>query len=267
MTAHDPSTATGASAPTKPSGSRAVLVTGGAKRVGRSICRAFASAGYDVVLTYHTSSDEAVRAQRELAKFNVNCSIHRVDLGDPSQAIEFAERMAVELPHLDALVHNASAYSPSPLADLDAEDALSQYRVNALAPLLLSQRLAGRLAESPSQGGGSIVMMLDIHALGLPRRNYSAYAMSKAALAQAMRTLARELAPRVRVNGVAPGVVKWPETGPESDREMQERYLKSVPLDRAGTPEEAAEAVLWLATRATYCTGQIINVDGGRALL
>ncbi len=262
-----PSTATDGPTKRSASSTRTVLVTGGAKRVGRATCRAFASAGFDVVLTYRTSKDEAELAQRELVKFNVNCSIYPLDLYNPNEVSRFAQQIATDLPRLDVLVHNASMYAPSPLAELNAEDLLSHFRINALAPLLLSQRLAGRLAESSMPGGGSIVAMLDIHAMGLPRRDYAAYAMSKSALAQAVRALARELAPALRVNGVAPGVVQWPETGADSDEAMQARYLKSVPLGRAGTPEEAAEAVLWLATRATYTTGHIINIDGGRSLL
>lgn len=267
MARYDPSTATGDSLRHAPGQRRTVLVTGGAKRVGRAICRAFASEGFDIVMTYRSSVTEAVQAQHELHRFGVACAIHPLDLAEPRQVTDFAQQMAIDLPRLDVLVHNASVYEATPLTDLTAEDALYHYRVNALAPLLLSQRLAGRLAESSMPGHGSIIAMLDIHAEGLPRRQYSAYAMSKAALSQAMRTLARDLAPSVRVNGVAPGVVEWPETGSESDKAVQQRYLKSVPLSRAGTPEEAAEAVLWLATRATYCTGQVIRIDGGRSLM
>ncbi len=265
--AYDPSTATGDALSRIEPGTRTVLVTGGAVRVGRAICRAFAAQGYDIVLTYRSSSDEAVRAQRELMRFNVRCDIHRLDLDNIDQTTAFAEQMAIDLPHLDVLVHNASIYQQTPLYELTPDQALRHYRINALSPLILSQRLAGRLSESSAPGGGSIVMMLDIHTEGLPRRQFAAYAMSKAALGQAMRTLARELAPRVRVNGVAPGVVLWPEHGSEADKDMQDRYLKSVPMNRSGSPEEAAQAVLWLATLGTYCTGQIIRVDGGRSLI
>jgi pteridine reductase len=116
-----------------------------------------------------------------------------------------------------------------------------------------------------------MVAMCDIHALGehgLPRSHeYLAYAMSKAALAEMVRSLARELAPRVRVNAVAPGVAAWPESGRESDKAAQQAYLSKVPLARAGTPEECAEVVRWLALEATYLTGEIIRFDGGRNML
>ncbi len=117
------------------------------------------------------------------------------------------------------------------------------------------------------KGGGAVVAMADIHAMGLPRPAFSAYAMSKAALVEMVRSLARELAPRVRVNGVAPGVVAWPEQGYESESGAQAAYLKRVPLARAGAPEEAAAAVAWLAMDATYVTGQILRLDGGRSLM
>ena len=113
--------------------------------------------------------------------------------------------------------------------------------------------------------------MCDIHALGehgIPRsKDYTSYAMSKAALAEMVRSLARELAPRVRVNAVAPGVALWPESGPDADTAMHNSYLSKVPLARAGTPEECADVVRWLALEATYLTGEIIRIDGGRNLV
>jgi pteridine reductase len=138
--------------------------------------------------------------------------------------------------------------------------------VNAVAPLLLTRGVVALLRESPLAGGGSVVCLCDIHAMGHPRKGFSAYAMSKAALAEMVRGLALELAPRVRVNGIAPGVVAFPESGYESDAAMQERYLKRVPLGRSGTPEDAAGAVTWLALEAAYVTGEIVRVDGGRGI-
>ena len=132
--------------------------------------------------------------------------------------------------------------------------------------MLLTKHLAAKLADSPLKGGGAVVALCDMHAMGRPRKDFSAYSMSKAALAEMVQSLARELAPKVRVNGVAPGVVAFPEAGHESDPEMQKAYLSRVPLQRAGTPEDAAEAVRWLALDATYVTGEIVRLDGGRWL-
>jgi pteridine reductase len=168
---------------------------------------------------------------------------------------------------VDILVHNASIYGRASLTDVSAEHALEMYRVNAIAPLLLTKALAASLGQSTLTGGGAVVAMADIHAMGLPRPGFSAYAMSKAALVEMVRSLAQELAPRVRVNGVAPGVVAWPETGYEADEAARQTYLKRVPLRRAGTPEDAAGAVAWLALDAPYVTGQILRIDGGRSLV
>lgn len=246
------------------SGRPVALVTGGAVRVGRASCLALARAGCDLRLTYRTSDAEARALANELRSVGASAEIDRLDLDDASASDEFARRAASDWGRLDILVHNASSYAPSPLDELCAEEALAHYRVNALGPLLLSARLAPRLAESPLPGGGAIVAMCDIHAMGRPRPSYMAYEMSKAALEAMVKSLARELAPKVRVNGVAPGVVAFPDSGPDSDPEMQKKYLSRVPLGRSGTPEEAAEVVRWLALDATYTTGQIVRVDGGR---
>lgn len=237
------------------------IVTGGAKRVGAAICRELAGAGCEVVLTYRDSEEEAHALAREL-----NGRAVPLDLDNLDDVERVGVSLPTELPRVDVLVHNASVYGPTPLASLHAEDALRHYRVNALAPLLLTRALAARLRESALPGGGAVVAMADMHATGRPRKDFAPYSMSKAALIEMVRTLARDLAPRVRVNAIAPGVVAWPDEGYESDRDAQEAYLKRVPLRRAGTPEDAAKAVRWLALDATYITGETIRLDGGRWL-
>lgn len=242
------------------------VVTGGAQRVGKATCLSLARAGCDVVLTYLKSEKNAVATRDELRTLAVDAEALKLDLDDLNSVEVFASELASRRSRIDVLVHNASIYGTSPLESLSARDSLRQYRVNALAPLLLTQSLAARLKESPMPGGGAVVAMCDIHAMDRPRRNFAAYNMSKAALAQMVMSLALDLAPRVRVNGVAPGVVAFAESGPDSDPEMQRRYLLRVPLERSGTVEEAAEVVRWLALDATYTTGQIIRIDGGRSL-
>lgn len=243
------------------------LVTGGARRVGRATCLALARAGCEVRFTFRESGGDA-----ESLAHNLNAMLGRrdrataLDLDDPAAVITFGRSFAAREPRLDVLVHNASVYAPTPLGSVTPADVLRHYRVNALAPLLLSRELAPLLARSDRPGGGAIVCMCDIHASERPRKDFAAYAMSKAALEQMVRCLAVDLAPRVRVNGVAPGIVDFPESGPESDPKMQQRYLARVPLARSGTPENAAEAVRWLALDAAYTTGQIVRVDGGRWL-
>lgn len=250
------------------------LITGGARRVGRATTLALARAGCDVVVTYNASDAEARRTVADAVSIGASASESRalaVRLDDPSSVEAIAADLARTLPRLDVLVHNASSYERTPLASITPEAALAAFRVNALAPLMLSKHLGPLLGASDRRGGGAMVAMCDIHALGehgLPRaQEYVAYSMSKAALAEMVRTLARELAPRVRVNGVAPGVAAWPESGREADADAQQAYLKRVPLARAGTPEECAEVVRWLALDATYLTGEIVRFDGGRNMV
>jgi pteridine reductase len=240
------------------------LLTGAARRVGLASAMALARAGCDILITYRSSAAEAEASVAALRALGIAAGAERLDLDDLAGAERWAERTARALPRLDVLVHNASTYAPTPLATLSAEQLLANYRVHAAAPALLTSRLAPLLSASPREGGGAIVAMCDIHALGRPRRGYAAYSMSKAALAELVRTLALELAPKVRVNGVAPGAVAFAEEGPDADPEMQKRYLSRVPLARSGTPRDAAAVVKWLALDATYLTGEIIRVDGGR---
>jgi len=243
------------------------LVTGGARRVGAATALALAKARCALIITYRTSADEAREtAARCRAAGAPEVTLEELELSDLAAVEAFGARVATERAALDILVHNASVYKPSPLVSVTGDELLASYRVNAAAPLLLTRRLAPLLARSTRPGGGSVVAMCDIHAMGRARKGFYAYAMSKAALVEMVRALAVELAPRVRVNGVAPGVVAFPEQGYESDPAAQAAYLKRVPLGRSGTPEDAAEVVRWLAMDAHYTTGEIVRVDGGRWL-
>jgi len=240
------------------------LVTGGAKRVGRATCLALARSGCDLIVTYNTSDADARTLKSEIESLGRVCSLAHLPLGDPEQTERLAVELAGTIEKLDVLVHNASIYGPSPLTEVSAAQAIEHFTINALAPMLITKAFRSRLEQSTLTGGASIVAMADIHVLGLPRSGFSAYSMSKAALVELVRTLSRELVPRVRVNAVAPGVVQWPDEGEDTKDAVQQAYLSRVPLGRAGTPEEAAECVRWLALDATYLTGQVIRVDGGR---
>ncbi len=244
------------------------LVTGGAKRVGRALCEAFGSAGLDVLFTFRTSEREASESVRALETLGVRAGAARLDLSDIDETQEFVKTTSAVLPRLDVLVHNASIYGPSDDGRA-VGDAERHFRINALAPLALSVGLAPLLRRGETGGkarGGAIVAMTDMHALGRPRKSFGPYAMSKAALHEMVRSLARDLAPEVRVNGVAPGVVLFPDEGYESDEASQRSYIARVPMGRTGTAHEAAEVVRWLAMDAGYVTGEVIRVDGGRWL-
>lgn len=242
------------------------LVTGGTRRVGLATASALARAGLDLIVTYRSKPEEAEAARRDLESLGAAVRTEQVDLEDLDATGAWAEGLAGSLPRVDVVVHNASSYDRTPLKGLSPAQLMAAYTVNAAGPALISRAFAPLLSRSPLPGGGAIVAMADMHVLGRPRRDLLAYSMSKAALVEMVRALARELAPKVRVNAVAPGVVAWPDSGPESDEEARAAYLKRVPLARAGTPEEAAEVVRWLALDAPYTTGEIIRVDGGRWL-
>jgi pteridine reductase len=240
------------------------LITGAARRVGLASATALAKSGCDVLFTYNHSRAEADAAARSLEALGAAARADHIDLTDLPATEAWASQLATSLPRLDILIHNASTYEPTPLSGLTAESLLRAYSVHLAAPALITRHLAPLLSRSTLRGGGAIVCMCDIHALGRPRKNYLAYSASKAALAQLVTTLARELSPIVRVNGVAPGAVAFAEAGPDADPQMQQQYLSRVPLARSGTPAEAAETVRWLALDATYTTGEIVRVDGGR---
>ncbi|MCA9282934.1 MAG: SDR family oxidoreductase [Phycisphaeraceae bacterium] len=242
------------------------LVTGGARRVGRAICLALSRAGVEVHFSFLKSDEESRLLLEDLCTNTPGSCAHKLDLRDVCAVGEFAGAWAASGRACDILVHNASIYAPAAISEITPELYERFQRINALSPLLLTKHLAPKLRRSSLPGGGAVVAMCDIHAMGLPRARFGAYSMSKAALVEMVRTLAIELAPEVRVNGVAPGVVAWPEEGYESDAAAQRAYLERVPLERAGTPEDAAETVRWLALEARYTTGQMIRVDGGRSL-
>lgn len=230
------------------------LVTGGAKRVGRAVVERLTQAGYAVAFTYHSSETQADELARQLDAYPI-----RADLTHPEQAVEhIRDALATFTDHVDVLVNNASLYRPMTLADLTLAESRQMMAIHYEAPLLLTQSLAKTLRASR----GHVINMVDVLA-ERPWPQYMAYCASKAALVNLTLSLARELAPQVTVNAIAPGVVEWPPDYPEAEKE---KYLKRVPLNRPGTPQDVAELVHFLVTKGTYLTGQIIRLDGGRML-
>jgi len=253
------------------------LITGGTRRVGLAVARAFTarsstrggnpSGGTTIILTSREpKAADAIGAKRELEAIGARVELEQLDPGDVDSIAPLAARVESRYGSLDALVHNASVYERSPLESLSSQQFDRAMMINAFAPVLLTTELRALLDASKLAGGAGVVAMVDMHVLGRPRKDLLAYSMSKAALVEAVRSLARELAPKVRVNAVAPGVVAWPEEGSEAGAKFQQEYLARVPLGRAGTPEDAAEVVCWLALDARYVTGEIVRVDGGRWL-
>ena len=233
---------------------RVALVTGGARRVGKAIVETLAREGFAVAFTYKSSERDA----RELER-RINGLAILADLADPEAAAVTVHRgFSARFDRLDVLVNNASVYKPARLRETDMSLMREVAAVHLQAPVLLCQRFETLLRAAR----GHVVNMCDLLA-ERPWPEYLVYCASKAALVNLTMGLARELAPEVTVNGIAPGVVEWPDGYPEEERE---KYLRRVPLGRAGTPEDVANLVHFLVTDGTYITGQIIRLDGGRSV-
>jgi pteridine reductase len=234
--------------------SRTALVTGGAKRVGRAIVERLAAGGFNVAFTYNRSSPADLAWASAIHAIPI-----QADLTDlPKAAENLGKTIQKTFGRLDVLVNNASIYEPSALTQTSLEQIRRFSSIHLEAPLLLAQQFAPLLRSTR----GHIINMVDLLA-ERPWPQYLAYATSKAALLNLTLGLARELAPEVTVNGIAPGVVEWPDNYPEAEKQ---KYLKRVPLARAGTPQDVAETVYFLVTTGSYITGQIIHLDGGRSI-
>jgi pteridine reductase len=235
------------------------LVTGGAKRVGRAIVEELGRAGFDIVFTYLSSEPQAKELETTLRAIGRRCEAIRANLTDPSSALDsISGAVVAQFGRLDVLVNSASLYEPSDLKQVTLQQMRRLNAIHLESPLMLARAFAPLLRRQR----GHIVNMVDLLA-ERPWPQYLGYCVSKAALWSLTLGLARELAPEVTVNGIAPGVVDWPDDYPESERE---KYLKRVPLSRPGTPQDVARLVHFLCTSGSYITGQIIRLDGGRSL-
>jgi pteridine reductase len=239
---------------------RAALVTGGARRVGAAIARRLHGAGAGVLVHYRDSDADAERLVAELNAVRPKSAQKvKADLLAPVAARALVAAALEHFGRLDLLVNNASSFFPVALGAIEPAHWEELVGSNLRAPLFISQEAAPELAKQQ----GAIVNIVDIHA-ERPLKGYPVYSIAKAGLAALTRSLALELAPRVRVNGVAPGAIAWPEDG-QFDPAERERVLATTPLGRTGTPEDIAQAVHFLAC-APYVTGQILAVDGGRSI-
>ena len=217
--------------------------------------------GFDLVLTHRADRDGAMSAAEEARRMGRSADVRFLDLADLASLASFADACGAGA--VDALAIVASSYERTPFGSIAPDAAAREVRVNALAPLLLVQAFTDRLAASRLEGGGAVVVFGDIHAAGRPRRDFAPYLMSKAALHGMVESLALELAPRVRVNAIAPGVVAWPDGTPETERTT---YESRIPLARPGTPDDAARLVRTLVRDMHYVTGSVLRLDGGRWL-
>ncbi|WP_119631765.1 pteridine reductase [Methylocaldum marinum] len=239
---------------------KSALVTGAARRIGAEIARRLHAAGYHIVLHYHQSAADAEALADELnSRREDSVKLLQADLRETHKLNEVVQRAAAAWGGLDVLVNNASGFYATPLGTVTEEQWSDLLSSNLKAPFFLAQ------AAVPCLRGrnGCIINIGDIYA-DRPLGDYSVYSLAKAGLAGMTRVLAKELAPDIRVNGVAPGAILWPEHVADPIRNAE--ILARVPMKRAGQASDIAKAVLFLVEDAPYVTGQILVVDGGRSL-
>jgi pteridine reductase len=239
---------------------KVALVTGAARRIGAVIARTLHAQDFDVAIHYRGSVADAEALVADLNALRADsAAAFAADLTDNAAIEELAARVISWRQRLDVLVNNASSFYPTPAGTITEAQWDDLVGTNLKAPLFLSQAALPALRDS----GGVIINIVDVHSTH-PLRDHPVYGPAKAGLAMLTRSLAKDLAPEVRVNGVSPGAILWPENNMPEDSKAA--ILKQVPLARPGSPEDIAGAVLFLVRDAAYVTGQIIAVDGGRSI-
>jgi pteridine reductase len=240
---------------------KVVLITGGAKRVGAAICRRLHAAGANLMLHYRASAGEARLLQAELNHTRPSSvALIQADLLDIAKLPSLVDQTLATFGRLDALINNASSFFATPVGDITPALWDDLIGTNLRAPTFLSQAAALPLRRSQ----GAIVNITDIHA-ERPLKGYVVYSLAKAGLSGLTRSLARELAPEVRVNAIAPGPILWPDDD-QFDELSRQRIVSHTPLKREGSPDDIARAVSFLLMDAPYVTGTTIAVDGGRQI-
>lgn len=236
---------------------KVALITGAAKRLGAQTTKHLHSLGFDVVIHYNNSAHEAELLCSKLNSIRENSAqIIRHDLNDVEELSVISDFIKNKYNRLDVLVNNASTFYPTPLTQLKFSDYNDLVTTNMTAPLFLVKACHQLLRNS----NGTVINMCDIHA-SRPLKDHSAYCMAKAGLVMMTHSLANELAPEIRVNGIAPGAIEWPSNGiSESDIV---KVIREIPLGRKGQAQDIASAIGYLV-QANYITGQILTVDGGR---
>lgn len=241
---------------------KVVLVTGGAKRVGAAICRRLHAQGAKLVIHYRSSLDEARALQLELNDNRPDsASLAQADLLDIDLLPELIDKTVKRYGQLDALINNASSFFATPLGACTMEAWRDLVGSNLMAPLFLSQAAAPHLKERH----GCIVNIIDIHT-ERPLKDFVIYNAAKGGLQALTRSLALDLGPEIRVNGVSPGPILWPEGAIWSNAQARDAIIQDTLLKRMGEPEDIARTVQFLIHDAPYITGQIIAVDGGRSI-
>lgn len=239
---------------------KVALVTGAARRIGAMVARTLHAEGATVVIHYKDSDDAAKALQAELnAQRLGSCCLLQADLLATAQFPQLISALVEQTGRLDILINNASSFYPTPLGSIQEQQWEDLIGTNLKAPLFLSQAVLPYLRQSQ----GVIINMADVHGLR-PLPEFSVYCTAKAGLIMLTQVLARELGPSIRVNGIAPGAILWPER--PLNEEQRTELLAKTALERMGSPEDIARTVLFLVRDAPYITGQVLAVDGGRLL-
>jgi pteridine reductase len=239
---------------------KTVLVTGAAKRLGAAIARAAHTEGANVAIHYHNSRAPADALIAELNTTRSNSArTFAADLLDTSTFAKLIADVVTAFGGLDVLVNNASTFYPTPIGTVTETEWRDLMGANLKAPFFLSQAAMTALKKSH----GLIVNMVDIHGTR-PLIAHPVYSMAKAGLVMMTKSLARELGPEIRVNGIAPGPVMWPEAG--MAQSLKDEIISRTALKRSGSPEDIARAALYFMKDAPFVTGQILAVDGGRSI-
>lgn len=241
---------------------KTILITGGAKRIGKAICRKLHSEGMNIMVHYRSSEREAQILQKELNKIRPgSVALVQADLLDINQLQILVNETIKYFGRIDSLVNNASCFYPTPIGKITEKSWKELIGCNLKAPLFLSQVVAPHLKKY----NGSIVNIIDIHS-EWPLKKYIVYSSAKGGLANLTKSLAIELAPEIRVNGISPGPILWPENNIWSDQITRQKIINKTLLKRIGEPDDIAKTVFFLISDATYITGQILAVDGGYSI-
>jgi pteridine reductase len=226
---------------------RVAIITGGARRIGEEISRTFHQKGYDIAIHYNKSKQDAERLAQELNIIrDDSAATFKAELGSVIEIKSMVKSILLWRKKIDALINNASSFFPCSLVEAGEKE----------WDILINSNLKGPYF---------VININDIFSF-MPLENYSIYSIAKAGNRMLTKTLAKELAPKIRVNGIAPGLILWPDSALQMEEETRQKIMKSIPLQRNGSVQDIAKTALFLATSASYITGQTIVVDGGSSI-
>lgn len=238
------------------------LITGAARRLGAQTAKALHQRGWNLLIHYRSHGDDADALVAELNTLRPDSAAAlQADLSSMDDTKQLGKAAAAHWGRLDGLVNNASVFCPTPTAGATGEDWDRVLHTNLRAPFFLLQSCLPALTRN----GGCVVNLIDIYS-EKPLADHPLYCASKAGLAALTRSWAKDLAPAIRVNGVSPGAILWPEGGSPAAEQYQQSILEKTPLARTGTPADIARTIVFLMCDAPFITGQIVSVDGGRSL-